>query len=126
VDGSLLLLDMRAARKTIRLESLMECAFGHVFLGQNHSKVVLVGNAEWHVSVVTSQNQTYGDRAESTVITTDKGVFDTLIGQFENLCGRNAVEIDLHNGQGIIGSGGEAGTVAADTGADIRPFGIEW
>jgi hypothetical protein len=126
VTGSLLLLDLRAARKTLRLERLMDGAFEHVFLGQNHSKVVLVSNGSVFVSVVTSQNQTYGDRAESTIITTDKGVFDVLLGQIETLCGEEAVEIDLHNGKGIITAGGGTGEAAADADADFRPFGIEW
>lgn len=36
VRHSAILLDQRAARKTLRLESLLTHAFEHVFLGQNH------------------------------------------------------------------------------------------
>lgn len=43
-------------------------AFDDVRLTLNHSKIMLVSNAEWLVSVITSQNQTYGDRAECTFI----------------------------------------------------------
>lgn len=49
-------------------------AFDEVKLTLNHSKVMLVANSEWLVSVITSQNQTYGDRAECTFITTDRDV----------------------------------------------------
>ena len=54
------------------------------------------------VSVITSQNQTYGARAESTIITTDPQVFDVLMRQFVDICGEAAVELDLSNGKGII------------------------
>lgn len=115
VKESVLLLDQRAARKTLRLEMLMTNAFDHVFLGQNHSKLLLVKSHDMKVSVVTSQNQTYGDRAESTIITTDGAVFDVLMSQFVNMCGSAAVEIDLDSGRGIIAESGAAGTSAADS-----------
>ena len=54
------------------------------------------------VSVITSQNQTYGARAESTIISTDPQVFDVLKQQFLDICGNGAVELDLKNGKGII------------------------
>ena len=126
VRHSLLLLDQRAARKTLRLETLMANAFEHVMMGQNHSKILLVKNLEWSVSVVTSQNQTYGARAESTIITTDTGVFDSLINEFTRICGQRAVEIDVHNGRGIITGGGAPGAAADDAAADFRPLGYEW
>ncbi len=102
VGHSSILLDQRAARKTLRLERLLDAAFEHVYMGQNHSKVLLLQNDETCVSVITSQNQTYGARAESTLVTTDGGVFDVLLRQFLELCGHGAVEIDVKNGKGII------------------------
>lgn len=126
VRHSLLLLDQRAARKTLKLERLMAGAFGHVMLGQNHSKILLVHNQSWAVAVVTSQNQTYGARAESTIVTTDAGVFDTLMQEFIEICGNGAVEIDVEHGKGIITEGGGAGKAADDTAADFRPHGFEW
>lgn len=126
VEKALLLLDQRAARKTLQLEHLMTGAFDHVFLGQNHSKVLLIHNSNWYVSVVTSQNQTYGDRAESTIITTDHGVFEQLMKQLEDSIVNGSVEIDVRNGTGIITESGETGTSAADPPADWQPFGIEW
>lgn len=126
VGGSLLLLDQRAARKTLRLERLMAGAFDHVFLAQNHSKVLLVRTKAMKVAVVTSQNQTYGVRAESTVVTTDGGVFDTLMGEMIHICGSGAVEIDIHNGKGIITQMRGTGKAPDDTAADFRPFGVEW
>lgn len=102
IGRSMILLDQRAARKTLQLEQLLSESFDHVFLGQNHSKLLLLRNDSQCVSVITSQNQTYGARAESTLITTDRQVFDVLIRQFVDLCGQGAVELDLKNGKGII------------------------
>lgn len=127
VRHSAILLDQRAARKTLHLEQLMDAAFEHVFLGQNHSKLLLVRSTDGEcVSVVTSQNQTYGARAESTIISTDRDVFEALMRQFIDICGDGAVELDLKNGKGIIAGGGAAGTSAADSLRDWSPFGVEW
>lgn len=126
IARGIILLDNRAARKTLQLEQLLCNCFDAVFLGQNHSKVLLIRNSSWSVSVVTSQNQTYGDRAESTIITTDQGVFDQLMKQFICCCSEDAVEIDIRNGTGIITENKGAGQPAAHTGADWRPFGIEY
>ena len=60
-------------------------AFDSVWLTLNHSKVMLVANSEWLVSVITSQNQTYGDRAECTFITTDRDVYLNLNNMLNNL-----------------------------------------
>lgn len=126
VRHSAILLDQRAARKTLRLERLLDTSFEHVFLGQNHSKLLLVRNGEMTVSVITSQNQTYGARAESTVISTDMQVFSVLMEQFIDICAEGAVELDLKNGSGIITEDRAAGTAAADSFPDWRPIGAEW
>lgn len=127
VRHSAILLDQRAARKTLHLEQLMDAAFEHVFLGQNHSKLLLVRSTDGEcVSVVTSQNQTYGARAESTIISTDRDVFEALMRQFIDICGDGAVELDLKNGKGIIAGGGADGTSSTDSLRDWSPFGIEW
>lgn len=126
VRKSMILLDQRAARKTIQLERLLSEAFDNVFLGQNHSKILLIRNSNFSASVVTSQNQTYGGRAESTIITTDKAVFDVLMAQFVSICGDGAVELDIKNGQGIITENRRTGIPDDDSTADWRPFGLEW
>ena len=126
VNHSSILLDQRAARKTLHLESLLDAAFERVYLGQNHSKLLLLQTREMTVSVITSQNQTYGARAESTIISTDHGVFDCLMRQFADICGDGAVELDLKNGKGIVTENRAVGTTAADTLPDWRPFGAEW
>lgn len=126
ISHSAILLDQRAARKTLHLERLLDAAFERVFLGQNHSKLLLLRNKEMTVSVITSQNQTYGARAESTIISTERNVFDVLKMQFTYICANGAVELDLRNGKGIITEDRAAGTAAADSKSDWRPFGFEW
>lgn len=125
VNNSAILLDQRAARKTLHLESLLGAAFQHVLMGQNHSKLLLVQNSSICVAVVTSQNQTYGARAESTIICTDRQVFDSLMHQFLDICAGGAVELDLKNGKGIITENRTAGTPPDDTIPNWRPSGTE-
>ena len=125
VEKGMLLLDERAARKTVQLEHLMTGAFDNVFLGQNHSKVLLVHNRQWKVSVVTSQNQTYGNRAESTIVTTDGDVYEQLLKQMEYSIVERSVEIDIAHGTGIITESGGASKTAADAPTDWQPFGLE-
>lgn len=125
ISRAAILLDCRAAGKTVRLEQLLGNAFDNVFLGQNHSKVLLVRNKDWKVTAVTSQNQTYGNRAESTIITTDGGVFDQMLRQFEECCSEGAVELDIRNGTGIIEANRRLCGNAADPSTDWRPFGVE-
>lgn len=59
--------------------------FDDVYLGENHSKVILIANEKWSVSIVTSQNQTRGNRAESGVISTDKAIFLTLMESLSSI-----------------------------------------
>lgn len=77
--------DLRAARKTIALAPFMQQVFDSVALCQNHSKVVLLSNHTRCVAVVTSQNQTRGDRFECGVITTDTPTVNKLRLGFEAL-----------------------------------------
>lgn len=78
---TVLLADLKASKKTYRLYKEMQTCFDAVYLAKNHSKVVLVQNDRWTVTAISSQNQTYGDRAECTVITTSQEVF------YQQYCG---------------------------------------
>lgn len=81
IGKSVLLADLKASRKTARLYKEMQQCFDAVYLIQNHSKVVLVKNERWTVTVISSQNQTYGDRAETTLVTTSQEIF------YQQYCG---------------------------------------
>ena len=49
----------------------MHSVCDEVILAQNHSKVVILDAQAISVAIVTSQNQTRGDRFEAGIITTD-------------------------------------------------------
>lgn len=86
-----LVADLKASRKTIQLAKLMSSCFDNVYLAQNHSKIVLVQNERWTVSVISSQNQTYGDRAECTMVTTSQQAFLDLYTGLDNIIKKVAI-----------------------------------
>lgn len=78
VTSATLIADLKASKKTIRLDALMRSCFDRICLAENHSKVVLISGGEFNVTVHSSQNNTYGGRAECTLVTTDADVFRSL------------------------------------------------
>lgn len=102
VGRSSLTVDLKASRKTVKLYRLMRSCFDEVHLCMNHSKIVLVQNGAWTVSVISSQNQTYGDRAECTLVTTDPEVFLSLYSGLEDMLDNCSITL---NGkfEGIVG-----------------------
>lgn len=85
--------DLRAARKTVALYQFIKSVFDAVYLCENHSKVVLISNDAWNVAIVTSQNQTRGDRYEAGIISTDVYSFNFLSQCFKSLIS-NSVSLD--------------------------------
>ena len=99
IDHSVLLADLKASRKTVKLYRLMQLCFDSVYLGMNHSKIVLVQNDNHLVSVISSQNQTYGDRAECTMVTTDQEAFYNLYSGLKDIVNKNSIQLyGLFNG----------------------------
>ncbi len=94
-----MLADLKASRKTVNLYTFISNVFDEVYLSENHSKVILIKNTKWMVSICTSQNQTRGDRTESGMITTDPRIFLDLHTQFAHIVNTKAVLLDgLFNG----------------------------
>ena len=91
---SVLLADLKASKKTYRLYKEMQQNFDAVYLGQNHSKVVLVQNDRWTVTVISSQNQTYGDRAECTLVTTSQEIFYEQYCGFRDIVDDNSIQLN--------------------------------
>jgi hypothetical protein len=91
---SVLLADLKASKKTYKLYKEMQQNFDAVYLGQNHSKVVLVQNDRWTVTVISSQNQTYGDRAECTLITTSHEIFYEQYCGFRDIVDDNSIQLN--------------------------------
>ncbi|MBO5058014.1 MAG: C4-dicarboxylate ABC transporter [Prevotella sp.] len=88
---SVLLADLKASKKTYKLYKEMQRNFDAVYLAQNHSKVVLVQNDKWTVTVISSQNQTYGDRAETTLVTTYQEIFYQQYSGFSDIIDDNSI-----------------------------------
>ena len=98
----------------------------------NHSKIVLVQNDTNVVSVITSQNQTYGDRAECTMVTTGQQVFLDLYGGLRDIVEKKSIQLnglfnEIQGKDGIYtGTAGEDNPVRESTNDPIDgvlPFG---
>ena len=94
-----LVLDHKATNKTLKLWAFISQVIERTYLADNHSKILLVKSQKGDmVSVVTSQNLTRGNRAESAFISIDPGIFSTLFSQVNDLITNNSVPLnDLFN-----------------------------
>ena len=86
-----IVLDFKATNKTLILWPFIAQTVEHCYLASNHSKIMLVYNDKWSVSVVMSQNLTRGNRFESGFISTDKALFENLHQQVDYVITRQSV-----------------------------------
>lgn len=90
-----LVLDHKATNKTLKLWAFISQVIERTYLADNHSKILLVKSQKGDmVSVVTSQNLTRGNRAESAFISTDPGIFTTLFSQVNDLITNHSVPLN--------------------------------
>lgn len=89
-----MLVDLKASRKTVNLYTFISGVFDDVYLAENHSKVILIKNAKWTVSICTSQNQTRGNRTESGMISTDPRIYLDLMERFSEIVNTKAILLD--------------------------------
>lgn len=90
-----LVLDHKATNKTLKLWAFISQVMKRTYLADNHSKILLVlSEAGDTISVVTSQNLTRGNRHESTFISTDKVIFNTLHTAVEDLIRNHSVPLN--------------------------------
>lgn len=82
ITSASLFCDLKAARKTVHLYKFITSIFESVYLADNHSKVVLLGNNRYKVAVVTSQNQTRGNRFECGIISSSPELYNQLAQGF--------------------------------------------
>ena len=94
INNASLVADLKASKKTVQLYRIMQNCFDHVYLAQNHSKIVLVQNDKYTVSVISSQNQTYGDRAECTMVTTSQEAFYELFCGLKHIVNDKSLELN--------------------------------
>ena len=90
-----LVLDHKATNKTLKLWAFISQVIERTYLADNHSKILLVKSQKGDmVSVVTSQNLTRGNRAESAFISTDPDIFATLFSQVNDLITNHSVPLN--------------------------------
>ena len=90
-----LVLDHKATNKTLKLWAFITQVIERTFLDENHSKILLVkGDNGTVVSVVTSQNLTRGNRAESAFISTDPEIYAGLFAQVNDLITNHSVPLN--------------------------------
>jgi len=70
-----MLIDSRNAQKTQHLSWFLSSVAHEVYLADNHSKIILISNQDFKVTVVTSQNQTRGNRYEAGIISQDPLIY---------------------------------------------------
>lgn len=89
-----LVLDHKATNKTLKLWAFITQVIERTYLADNHSKILLVkGENDATVSVITSQNLTRGNRHESAFISTDPIIFDRLFEQVNDLITNHSVPL---------------------------------
>ena len=124
IGHSILLADLKASKKTVKLYREMQSCFDSVYLSMNHSKVVLIQNDHHLVTVISSQNQTYGDRAECTIVTSDQDIFLQQFSGFKDIVDDNSIQLNgLFNGLADKDQG--TGKQADSYYGDICPPGSE-
>lgn len=89
VRHAVMVADLKAAKKTWKLDSLMNSCFDEVFLAENHSKIVLIAAAGERISVISSQNNTYGGRTECTYIERGIPLYESLRKATETLVSKS-------------------------------------
>lgn len=90
-----IVLDHKATNKTIKLWSFITQVYEQTFLADNHSKILLVKSENGdYVSVVTSQNLTRGNRAESAFISTDINIFNSLYSEINEIINNHSVPLN--------------------------------
>ncbi len=90
-----LVLDHKATNKTVQLWPFICQVIDNAYLADNHSKVLLVESEKGEVvTVVTSQNLTRGNRAESAVVTTDLRLFRNIKTALEDIIKNKSVPLN--------------------------------
>ena len=99
ISKEFLLPDHQATNKTIKLWSFIVQVVDRTFLADNHSKILLVRSDRGDtVAVVTSQNLTRGNRAESAFISTSPEIFANLHASVLDIIENHSVPLnDLFN-----------------------------
>jgi uncharacterized membrane protein len=79
-----LILDSKAAIKVSKLLYFAKNVFDEIYLTNNHGKVILFDSSQY-ISICTSQNQTRGNRKESTIITIDLNCYQSFYNEIQEM-----------------------------------------
>lgn len=86
VRSAELLTDSKALKKTMNLASLAASCYDKVWVGENHSKLVFLSGTR-DVVIITSQNQTSGNRLECSVVSANTAQYGELWEGVRLACG---------------------------------------
>ena len=85
------IIDRKALTKTVQLWRFISQVYDEVWISDNHSKILLVDFPDGSkASVVTSQNLTRGNRAESAIVSSCPNIYGQLLNDFEDLKQNNS------------------------------------
>ena len=87
----IVIIDRKALQKTIDLWKFISQVYDEVWIADNHSKILLIDYQDGrHAAMVTSQNLTRGNRAESSVISSADEIYYPLLADFNDLRKNNS------------------------------------
>ena len=90
-----LVLDHKATNKTLKLWAFITQVIERTSLPDNHTTIFLENSDSRNtLTVITSQNLTRGNRAESAFISTDPIIFASLYAQIEDLITNHSVPLN--------------------------------
>lgn len=85
------IIDRKALQKTVSLWKFISQVYDSVYVSDNHSKILIVESQNRRFGMITSQNLTRGNRAESAVVSCDRNLIDPLLADFLDLAKNNSV-----------------------------------
>ena len=85
IESCALVLDFKAMQKTRKIEAFSSNVFDSICFAKTHAKVVLIETDLYCITITGSQNATRGNRAESTVVTTDLSIFELYKTKIDEL-----------------------------------------
>ena len=85
ISSAILYTDHKAAEKTAKILTMVRNVFDEVYFVRNHSKIMIIKGYAYNVVVLTSQNQTRGNRLESYTIFADNCYLSDIEGVLEQL-----------------------------------------
>lgn len=100
IDYAVEIASATSVQSSVRIRPFLCSIFDEVYLTRTHAKFVLLANDRWRVAIITSQNQTRGDRYEVGVVTTDRYVYDYLLNRSIEIIRNDSMSIGKNQNYG--------------------------